>query len=90
LLKPAVKLYGRILFGTMRGVYGVALWLLAHALSYLVKVAVGKAPQGFPPQRSQMLHRVIPIHNPNPLRTIHLRKSIDPGRPIPDHNPLPG
>gem|GEM_PF-4705519 len=30
----------------MRGVYGVALWLLAHALSYLVKVAVGKARVG--------------------------------------------
>ncbi len=33
LLKHAVKLHGRILFGTMRRVYGVALWLLAYALS---------------------------------------------------------
>ncbi|WPM32888.1 hypothetical protein IAE16_04210 [Hydrogenobacter sp. T-2] len=43
LLKPVVKLYGRILFGTMRGVYGVALWLLAYALSYFVKLFVRKA-----------------------------------------------
>jgi len=33
LLKPEVKLYGRILFGTMRRVHGVAFWLLAYALS---------------------------------------------------------
>lgn len=42
LLKPVIKLYGKILVRTMRGVYGVALQVIAFFLSYIMSRALHK------------------------------------------------
>ncbi|MEJ5339573.1 MAG: hypothetical protein WHS43_07965 [Aquificaceae bacterium] len=43
LLKPALRLYGKLLLRTTRGLYGVVLVLLAYLVSYLLKSSIGRA-----------------------------------------------